>query len=372
MMLRARTLSRLLGGGVLAPVLACAHKPPPDFAPDPGLVAQIAALRMVVPLSTCPGETFRAAYVAVLDDGAEIPFATSYDEDNPPPLHVVFLSRYSDQATALGNGNWAADPDPLVSVVVGFRLRALLRAKPDIRVEEVVAPHYACLDHEFVFAGAGGDQGGGGAPGPNVTVRLGLLSSPFVERLIVAELTVEQASPLYVLADAEQEPPADWLRVAAVGGPGGRGTDGRQGARGARGAPGCPGGPGGAGGAGGDGGPGGDGGSGGHVTVVAPQEEPFLAGLVDARTDGGPPGPGGRAGKGGAGGAGGPAEGDARRCEAGTPGANGRAGRPGPDGRPGRPGSMLQVITVPAASVFGARPRPDLQALMLYHAGEHR
>jgi hypothetical protein len=33
---------------------------------------------------------------------------------------------------------------------------------------------------------------------------------------------------------------------------------------------------------------------------------------------------------------------------------------------------MLQVITVPAASVFGARPRPDLQALMLYHAGEHR
>jgi hypothetical protein len=27
------------------------------------------------------------------------------------------------------------------------------------------------------------------------------------------------------------------------------------------------------------------------------------------------------------------------------------------------------VITVPAASVFGSRPRPELQALLTYHEG---
>ncbi|MDH5196947.1 MAG: hypothetical protein OEY20_06820 [Gemmatimonadota bacterium] len=351
---------------------SCGKKPPADFAPDPGLVARITELRIEVPSFACPGQTIPAAYTAILEDGSELPFATSYDEDNPPMLHVVFLSRYAASARALGNGNWALEPDPLVSAVEGFRLRALLRANPAIAAEVVVAPDYGCLDHALAFVGAPGREGTAGGPGPNVTVRLGLLSSPFVERLIVAEVTVEQAPPLYVLADAELVPPSDWLQVAAVGGRGNRGTDGRAGTKGATGRAGCPGGPGGAGGGGGDGGPGSDGGTGGHVTVIAPEEEPFLAGLVEALTDGGPAGPGGRPGKGGEGGDGGAAQGDLRRCAPGPRGSNGPDGRPGPEGRPGRLGPRPQIITVPAARVFGARPRAELQALLTYHEGAQR
>jgi hypothetical protein len=347
----------------------CAKKPPPDFAPDPGLVARIREIRMEVPAEACPGQTFRADYIAVLDDGSELPFATSYDEDHPPALHVVFLSRYSAEATALENGNWAASPDPLTSAVTGFRLRALMRANPQLTTEVVVPPSYACLDHTLEFVGVRGRSSRDGGPGPDVTVRLGLLTSPFVERLIVAEVTVEQAPPLYVLADAGAVDPADWLRVAALGGQGGRGSNGAKGQAGRAGAPGCPGGPGEAGGRGEDGEAGGDGGPGGHITIIVAEEEPFLAGLVDARTDGGPGGDGGRGGKGGVGGAGGAVTGDARRCQVGQPGPAGADGRDGPDGRRGRPGPRAQVITVPAVSVFGSRPRPELQALLTYQEG---
>jgi hypothetical protein len=340
--------------------------------PDPGLVSRITAIRIDTPPAACPGQRIRTAYTAILEDGAEIPFASSYDEDAPPDLHVVFLSRYSAQATALGDGEWTASPDPLVSAVEGFRLRALLKAKPSVSAEVVVAPEYSCLDHEMEFVGTAGRDGVAGAPGPNVTVRVGLVTSPFVRRLIVAEVTVEDAFPLYVLADAEVVPPSDWLRVAAVGGRGGRGVAGATGAAGPAGAPGCPGGTGGAGGAGGDGGPGADGGTGGHVTVIAPEEVPFLAGLVEAIVAGGPGGPGGRAGSGGPGGAGGAAEGDSRRCSAGVKGPDGPEGKAGPPGRAGRPGPRPQIITVPAASVFGARPRVELQALLAYDAGANR
>jgi hypothetical protein len=340
--------------------------------PDPGLIARITEIRIDVPPAACPGERIPAAYTAILDDGGEIPFATSYDEDAPPDLHVVFLSRYSVQATALGDGDWTASPDPLVSAVDGFRLRALLRARPSVRAEVVVAPEYGCLDHELEFVGPPGGEGTAGGPGPNVTVRVGLGASPFVGRLIVAEVTVEDAPPMYLLADADLVPPSDWLRVAALGGRGGRGAHGKEGAAGGAGIPGCPGGPGGAGGAGGDGEAGGDGGPGGHVTVIAPEEVPFLAGLVDARVDGGPGGPGGKAGPGGAGGDGGAAQGDLRRCSAGVKGRPGPDGRAGPAGRPGRPGPRPQVITVPAASVFGARPRAELQAVLTYSEGAQR
>jgi hypothetical protein len=351
---------------------ACATKPPADFMPDPGLVARIVEIRIDVPPSACPGQRIPAAYTAILDDGGEMPFATSYDEDAPPDLHVVFLSRYSAQATALGGGDWTASPDPLVSALDGFRLRALLKARPSVSTEVVVAPEYGCLDHQLEFVGPPGRDGMAGGPGPNVTVRVGLGASPFASRLLVAEVTVEDAPPIYVLADADLVPPSDWLRVGAFGGRGGRGAAGARGAAGQPGVPGCPGGPGGAGGAGGDGETGGDGGTGGHVTVIAPEEVPFLAGLVDARTPGGPGGSGGKPGPGGPGGAGGPAQGDLRRCSAGVKGADGPEGRPGQEGRPGRPGPRPQVITVPAASVFGARPRVELQNLMTHDAGANR
>ncbi len=364
-----RSAGLVVGAGLLA---ACAHKPPPDFAPDPGLVARIEAIRIEAPATACPGQVIEVSYVAVLDDGAEVPFATRFDEKHPPPLHVTFLTRYSPSARALENGNWDTADDPLLSALDGFRLRAILRAKPSAIAEVAVAPEYGCLPHAFGFEGEAGGRGGSGGAGPDVTVRLALAESPFVRRLVVAEITVAAAPPFHLLADADVVPPADWLVVAARGGRGGRGTDGSTGTKGLVGQPGCPGAPGGAGGAGGSGGGGGAGGPGGHVTVIVADTDPFLAGLVDARSEGGSGGDGGRAGKGGVGGDGGAAQGDPRRCGAGPRGANGPDGRPGPEGPRGERGQRPQVITVPAASVFGSRVRPELDALLTYHQGDDR
>jgi len=343
---------------------ACSHGPPPDFAPDPGLVQQIREIRMATNTSACPGETFGAQYTAVLNDGALVSFESRYDRKHPPRLHVSFLDRRSDEATPLEGGAWVADPDGLTSAVSGFRVTAALKAKPSVAATTVVTPEYSCMPHAFGFRGAGA-----GASGPQVTVRLGILRSPFYGRLLVAGVEVEDALPFFVFADANVVPPSDWLVIESRGARGARGSDGEAGTRGAPGAAGCPGGVGGPGGNGGNGGPGGYGGRGGQITIIAPADEPFVAGLVDAQTPGGEAGPGGAGGKGGAGGAGGAARTPSdTSC---TPGASGPAGRPGVrgvDGRDGQPGGRPQVLTVPARDVWGTRMPPALQELLNYRA----
>ncbi len=165
-----RRWSAIVVGVVAA---ACSHGPPPDFAPDPGLVAQIREIRMVTNTRACPGETFGATYTAVLNDGALVSFETRYDRKHPPRLHVTFLYRTSDEATPLEGGAWAADPDALTSAVTGFRLTASLKAKPSVTTTTALTPDYTCLPHTFGFRGAEA-----GATGPQVTVRLGILRSP--------------------------------------------------------------------------------------------------------------------------------------------------------------------------------------------------
>lgn len=351
----------------LAAVLAaCASRPPADFAPDPGLVARIREIRITTTAaSACPGRSVPAGYDAVLEDGSVVPFASSYDEDDPPPLHVVFLERTSNAATPLQSGAWSVDGDPLLSLRDGIRLNATMRARPELRAEAVLTPEYSCLPHVYTFEGAPGKTGQPGEDGPDVTIRLGVLASPFHRRLLVAQIEVNQAPPVWTLADAETVPPADWLRIESRGGSGGRGQDGARGAAGAAGTAGCPGSPGGAGGAGGVGSRGATGGRGGRITIVAPQEEPFLAGLVEALTPGGEGGAGGRGGAGGPGGKGGvasPAE--DRRCLPGADGAAGPAGSAGSEGRDGDPGYRPQVITVPLRDVFGARTHPTIVELL--------
>src|SRR5512145_2297155 len=68
-------LGRVWAVGLPLFLSACSHKPPPDFAPDPGLVARIDSIRMIVPAAACPGTTIPASYEAVLDDGSLVPFA---------------------------------------------------------------------------------------------------------------------------------------------------------------------------------------------------------------------------------------------------------------------------------------------------------
>ncbi|HEX9280625.1 MAG TPA: hypothetical protein VF890_08265 [Gemmatimonadales bacterium] len=88
--------------------------------------------------------------------------------------------------------------------------------------------------------------------------------------------------------------------------------------------------------------------------IIAPSEEPFLAGLVDARTPGGKGGDGGAGGKAGAGGGAGPAEvRQGETCRAGQAGPSGRSGGQGTAGTRGTPGPRPQTITVPGRQVFG-------------------
>ena len=355
--MRSKRLSPIVVAVLAA---ACSHGPPPDFAPDPGLVAQIREIRMATGTQACPGETFGATYTAVLNDGALVPFETRYDRKHPPRLHVTCLDRSRDPATPLAGGAWAAEPDALASALTGFTLTASLKAKPSLTATANVAPDYSCIPHAFGFRGAGP-----GAPGPQVTVRLGILRSPFYQRLLVVGVEVEDAPPFFVFADANAVPPADWIVVEARGARGARGSDGDPGTRGAPGATGCPGGTGGPGGNGGTGGPGGYGGRGGQITVVAPSEEPYLAGLVDARTPGGEAGPGGAGGRAGAGGVGGePSRANDSSCAKGASGQAGRAGVRGADGRDGLPGGRPQILTVSGRDLWGTRMPPALQDLL--------
>jgi hypothetical protein len=343
---------------------ACSHGPPPDFAPDPGLVERIREIRMATGTRACPGETFGAQYTAVLNDGALVSFDSRYDRKHPPRLHVSFLERTSDEATPLQGGAWAADPDALTSAVSGFRLTVSLKAKPSITTTTVLAPDYACMPHAFGFRGAGP-----GASGPQVTVRLGILRSPFYGRLLVAGVEVEDAPPFFVLADAGAVPPSDWLVIEARGARGPRGSNGEPGTRGTPGAAGCPGDAGGPGGHGGNGGPGGYGGRGGQITIIAPAEEPFLAGLVDARVPGGEGGPGGAGGQGGTGGTGGAAKDSSQAaCTVGSAGPGGGPGTKGADGGDGQPGGRPQILTVPTRDLWGTRVPPALTELINYRA----
>lgn len=352
-----RTALTVVVAGLLA---ACASKPPPDFAPDPALLSRIATIQ-VVPRSdhACPGERIRVDYEAVLDDGTVLPFSHEYDDDDPPALHVMFLGRQSSEAVSHENGDWTTDRDPLRSAVEGFRLSAVMRARPELTASAVVAPEYSCIPHTFRFSGASGH------PGPDVLLRLGTVGSPFYDRLVVLGVEVGDAPPFYVLHAAALVPPADWYVVESRGGRGQRGVRGEPGKTGPAGRAGCPGAPGGVGGSGQTGGTGAAGGPGGSVTILVPENERFLAGIVDARTVGGPGGPGGRGGAGGPGGPGG--EGivvNGRRCEDGPSGTKGADGPTGPDGPAGAPGNRPRVITVSSGDVFGSRVPQALQALL--------
>src|SRR5438132_14071115 len=112
---------------------ACGPKrPPPSFAPDPGLVAQIRELRMSTNATACPGESFGAVYTAVLNDGSLVPFETRYDKDNPPRLHVVFLARSSPEATPLIGVGLSSYPDSLATAMLGFLLTLTFKAKSSV------------------------------------------------------------------------------------------------------------------------------------------------------------------------------------------------------------------------------------------------
>src|SRR5438094_9217599 len=220
---------------------ACSHAPPEGFAPDPGLVAQIRDIRIVTTYTrACPGATVSANYEAVLSGGARVPFSRSYDKKHPPRLHVVFLDRESPDAVSQEDGDWVTERDPLATVSTGFRLTATLRANSKVTSTVVVPPYYGCMPHTFTFSGEPGGAGEAGGNGPDVTIRLAGVRSPFYDKLYVAGFQVGMAPPFYILGDPTSVAPADWLIVESRGGRGGAGLAGGNGTDGSAGAGGCP------------------------------------------------------------------------------------------------------------------------------------
>jgi hypothetical protein len=342
-------------------LMACAcvqQRLPPDFRPDPTLLSRIESISIKTPPFVCPGQNLKAAYEAKLDDGTIVPFATEYEKDNPPPLHISFLSRTSPEATALEDGTWDTSPSPLRGATTGYRLNALLLHKSSVHAQHVVEPEYSCLPHEFRFSGDPGE------PGRRVTVRLDILSSPFVDRLLVAEIGAAGYAPYFLLADADKLPRIDWLVVESRGGRGVPGQAGRTGSSGRSGSSGCPGTAGGPGGSGRRGGPGGAGGIGGEIFLIVPEGETRLAWLVKASAPGGAGGPGGQGGPGGAGGSGG--DGIGEGCSSGSHGPSGRSGATGSRGTTGQDGPGMQVVEFPRERVFRTNGPPALWALLEY------
>ena len=364
------TLRRLPPAGIalalVSALAACAHKPPADFAPDPGLVARIKRIQIRAPHYACPGQTFPVYYDAILDDGTKIQFDWHYDSKHPPRLHVSFLDRSSDEARTVEDGGWTVSADPIQTVRTGYVLTATLRANPALADTARVAPEYSCLPHAFRFAGATGRRGMAGGDGPAVSVRVAIVRSPFYDKLLVAGITVENEPPVYILTDASTIPPANWLTLDSRGGAGGDGRPGLAGSDGVAGQDGCPGSAGGNGGNGGAGGSGAPGGRGGQVTILAPAELPYLAGIVAARSPGGSGGAGGKGGPGGKGGAGGKgtASPNGGRCADGPSGQNGADGAAGRDGPDGGWGPQPQILTVPLRDLFGPGAPPELLALV--------
>ena len=360
-----RLCSTSFGATLLA--VGCSHGPPEGFAPDPGLVGQIRDIRIVTTYAqACPGAVIPTSYEAVLTDGSRVPFARSYDKKHPPRLHVIFLDRTSPEAVTQQDGDWVTNADPLLTATTGFRLTATLQAKPSVTNTVVIPPDYRCMPHTFTFSGEPGGPGEAGDNGPDATVRLAVLRSPFYDKLFVAGIQVGVAPPFYVLQDAGAIPPADWLVLESHGGRGGNGAAGTKGTDGSAGAAGCPAQPGAPGGNGGNGGPGGSGGRGGRINVIVPIDNPFLAGIVAGRSPGGTGGPGGPGGAGGKGGKGGQGATDAsnRRCPDAVDGAPGQAGSAGPTGSQGAPGPRSIVVTAPTREIFGLQASPELGSLL--------
>lgn len=366
-LLNPRASSRAATTIGLALMAACGGGPPPNFAPDPGLVGQIRELRMTTTYPrACPGGLIQANYEALLADQSLVPFSRTYDKKYPPRLHVVFLERTSPDAVPQEDGDWVASPDPLATVNTGFRLTATMFAKSTITRTLIIPPDYGCMRHSFGFIGEAGAAGQPGNNGPDVTVRLAVLASPFYDKLFVAGIQVGLAPPFYVLGDATNLPPAAWLQIESRGGRGGAGVQGPAGTDGTAGAAGCPAQAGGPGGNGGYGAPGGQGGRGGRISVIVPIDNPLLAGLVDAHSPGGSGGPGGPGGAGGRGGAGGKGGTDAsnRRCADASDGSPGQTGPGGPTGAEGGGGPRSVVVSAPMKDLFGVQLPPGLGSLL--------
>jgi hypothetical protein len=310
---------RLLFASIAA--VACAGRSGMSTAsPAAPTHRDVSALSLLPKLArACPGQVITVDYVGRRADGSRVALT-------PGDVKPVSRGDSDPEAEPKADGTWRTSPDPMRSLLTGFRLSVTLSGDTSVRADTVIAPSYECSHTPIVLPTSDRYHL------TTAHVRLGTFATPFYDSVVVVAVELEGHVPtVTVLGPGEMRPGV--IKIVA---PGKNGTPGRAGRPGADGGS-CSNGE-----QGDDGDPGEPGQPGGKVDIIVQAGSPWLADLVAVSN------PGGRGGEGGAPGAGGRAGSAARQagstCTS-RAGRNGKPGRPGADGPAGSPPRVTSVIS---------------------------
>ncbi|MFO0613654.1 MAG: hypothetical protein U0414_13745 [Polyangiaceae bacterium] len=355
-----RATPLLLGLSLSAPLAACG---PAQIEVDPSKVVDVHVAPASQQLLFCPGDAFLVEVVAKLDDGTSCsthdPARGCMGKSNA----LLDVGRVHLEGTNGVPGNepliWVPDGDPLKTAGTGLALKAWITGEhggKSMEGDASLKPVYDCkMD---VMYGGGIATGNPGAPGPNLTIAITPISTPYYAD--AALVRVEFPGQRVYLISPSADRPVKITTRGQDGMPGPQGpsgVDGKPGADTATPAAACSkGGEGTPGTDGGAGGPGGDGGPGGTITVLLDDKAADkLRGRVLLTSNGGAAGPGGKGGWGGKGGPGGKGSQPGPDCmdNTGPAGKSGANGADGAAGKAGAPGPAPTYENKPREALFG-------------------
>jgi len=295
----------------------------------------------------CPGDAFQIELVAKLSDGT---LCSNLDGDKgcmseknsiiDPAL--VRIDAGPGAFTDMSKFVFTPPVNPLETAEAGIMLRGWVEQGgiKSMVGERRVSPVYDCQRDYVATLPQPGKNGENGQPGPELTVSVTSLSTPWFPNAALVRIENGTEKIYFISPSADRR-----IRVVS------KGQDGAQGAAGAPGAVGTPGQStgaacstgtdGGPGLAGGPGGNGGNGGPGGRIRLVVDDAKAeMLKSRVLLESVGGAAGAAGASGPGGAGGKGGAAGADEGKCGGVAPaaGKDGALGQPGPSGKAGQAG----------------------------------
>ncbi|MDI1443680.1 hypothetical protein [Polyangium sp. 6x1] len=314
---------------------------------DPKNVVNVSVRPASGQLLFCPGDPFQVEVVAKLKDGTSCSNVDPNKGCMSQKDTVISSNLVHIQGSSgfIGGGNfiWMPDKDVLKTADTGMGLRGWLESATSgksMEGEAQLKPVYDCQKEQQI-RGAKGRVGEQGGPGPELTISITTLSTPFYPDAALIRIDWP-GNRAYVISPSSDKP----VRITSVGGEGGRGREGVSGIPGKDGVDakeecidgtdatdGTNGGP---------GGRGGDGGPGGLIKVILDDANADkLKGrllLLSVGGQGGDRGPGGDGGRGGKGGNAGPVRAGDPECKP-KDGKNGALGKFGPAGEQGRPGT---------------------------------
>ncbi len=315
----------------------------------------------------CPGDAFGVEFVAKLKDGS---VCSNFDANSgcmnqKDTVIDPQVLRLSGNAGQIRGQSWATDADPLKTADTGIRLRGWLEANikgntvKSMESEIDLKPVYQCQQgDDYTPGGSNRADGSNGGAGPNVTIAITTLSTPFYPD--AALVRVEwNANRRYFISSSADKP----IRIIVGGQSGARGTQGTPGVDGKPGADAkeeCKdGGIGTDGTAGGPGGKGGDGGKGGIIKVILDETnaDKLKGRLLLAAPGGGAGagGAGGSGGKSGPGGAAGPVPKPVAKLAPAAAAATGQKDeKPVCEPKPGAPGKAGDIGALGPKGVGGA------------------